>query len=74
MIVMAWGSEFETYTMIYTGRGTMKGWWFEDPANDGEEMFLPASVIVILERKGDEAGDIWIIDIPNWLAKAKELI
>jgi hypothetical protein len=70
-----WGSETDTYMLEYTGRDTLKGWWFLDPAGDGEEaLFLPESVVIVLERNGEEAGDVWTIEIPNWLAKAKELI
>ena len=69
-----WGSQMETYTLEYAGRETMKGWWMKDPANDEEDLFLPASVVVILERFGTEEGDVWEVEIPNWLAEAKELI
>ncbi len=71
-----WGNQMETYTLEYAGHGSMMGNWFHDPAGDGvdDQIFLPDSVVVILERRGEGAGDIWIIDIPNWLAKSKELI
>ena len=71
-----WGSQMDTYTLEYAGGGTMMGNFFHDPAGDGvdDTIFLPDSVVVILERRGEEKGDIWIIDIPNWLAKDKGLI
>lgn len=71
-----WGSQTDTYMLEYQNAAPSgKGWWFMDPAGDGEEtLFLPESVVIILERRGTEPGSVWVIEIPNWLAKSKELI
>jgi hypothetical protein len=63
-----WNQQHEEYSLEKTGE-TEKGWWFNDGCMD-EDIFLPESVTSVLERQ----GPVWLVSVPNWLAKQKGLI
>jgi hypothetical protein len=65
---MSWNNEMEPYSLEVKGE-TQKGWWFNDGTQD-DNFFLPESCINILERE----KEVWLVEIPNWLAKQKGLI
>ena len=63
-----WGDDTERYMLEKKGE-TEKGYWFNDGVNM-EDFFLPSSVITIVTRK----DTVWEVEVPNWLAKNKNLI
>lgn len=65
---MSRNNEMEQYSLEVKG-ATQKGWWFNDGTMD-DNIFLPESMINILERN----NDVWLVEVPNWLAEEKGLV
>lgn len=65
---MARDNQMEQFSLEVKG-STAKGWWFNDGTME-DNIFLPESMINILERD----GDVWLVEVPTWMAKEKGLI